>query len=189
MRFQLRILLLTSSILVSGCAPVIIGGGIVAGGYTALREKNLGDSLNDSKIDTQVKNRLYKISPKLQSEVSVVTDHGCVLLTGVVSNPEWSSVSEKEAWSVKGVQEVNNHITTGNFSASQLLKDDYLTTACKTALLCNKDIRSVNFKIKTYDAVVYVLGVARTEEELTKALNAIQKVKGVKKVVSYVKLI
>ena len=189
MRFQLKILLLAGSLIVSSCVPVIVGGGMVAGGYTTFRDKKLGDSMNDSKIDLEMKNKLYKVSPKLQSEVSAVTDHGCVLLTGVVSNPEWAGTAEKEAWTIKGVVEVNNHITTGKFSASQLIKDDYLTTACKTALLCNKNVKSVNYKIKTYDSVVYVLGIARTEAELTEALNAVQKVKGVKKVVSYVKLI
>lgn len=167
----------------------MIGGGIVAGGYTAMKDKKLGDSMNDSKIDLEIKNKLYKIDHKLQSDVSAVTDHGCVLLTGVVSNPEWGSIAEREAWAVNGVVEVNNHITTGEFSVSQLLKDDYLTTACKTALLCSKEVKSINYKIKTYDSVVYVLGIARSQEELEKALNSIQKVKGVKKVVSYVKLI
>ena len=189
MHFQLKILLLASSFLITGCVPVMVGGGMVAGGYTAMKDKKLGDSMNDSKIDIAIKNRLYKIDHKLQSDVSAVTDHGCVLLTGVVSNPEWVSIAEREAWAVNGVIEVNNHITTGEFSASQLIKDDYLTTACKTALLCNKTVKSVNFKIKTYDSVVYVLGIARSQEELEKALNSVQKVKGVKKVVSYVKLI
>ena len=189
MRFQLKILLLASPVFLSGCVPVIVGGTMVAGGYTALRDKKIGDSLNDSKIDIAIKNRLYKIDHKLQSDVSAVADHGCVLLTGVVSNPEWVSVAEREVWAVSGVLEVNNHITVGEFSASQLVKDDYLTTACKTALLCNKEIRSVNYKIKTYDSVVYVLGIARTDEELKIVLTNVQKVKGVKKVVSYVKLL
>ena len=189
MRFQLKLLLLVSLMITSGCVPVIIGGGMVAGGYTAVREKRLGDTLNDSKIDIEIKNRLYKVDHKLQSDVSAVTDHGCVLLTGVVSNPEWVGLAEREVWAVQGVSEVNNHIMVGNFSATQLVKDDYLTTACKTALLCEKDVRSVNFKIKTCDSVVYVLGIARTEEESRTVRNVIQKVKGVKKVISYIKLI
>lgn len=187
MRFQLKILLLASFFITSGCVPVMVGSGMVAGGYTVMREKKVGDTLNDSKIDIEIKNRLYKVDHKLQSDVSAVTDHGSVLLTGVVSNPEWVGVAEREAWAIKGVSEVNNHITVGEFSAGQLVKDDYLTTACKTALLCDKNIRSVNFKIKTCNSVVYVLGIARTDEELRMALNIIQKVKGVQKVVSYVK--
>lgn len=188
MRFQLKVLLLVSILISSGCVPVIVGGGMVAGGYTAIREKKVGDTLNDSKVDIEIKNRLYKIDHKLQSDVSAVTDHGCVLLTGVVSNPEWVGVAERETWAVKGVSEVNNHIIVGRFSTTQLIKDDYLTTACKTALLCEKNVRSVNFKVKTCDSVVYILGIARTDEELTTVLNVVKKVKGVKKVVSYIKL-
>ena len=189
MRFQLTNLLLASSFFVSGCVPVMIGGGMMAGGYTVLRDKKIGDSLNDSKIDIEIKNKLYRINHKLQSDVSAVTDHGAVLLTGVVTDPEWVNIAEREAWSVNGVIEVNNHITVGDFSASQLVKDDYLTTACKTSLLCHKNIRSVNYKIKTYNSVVYILGLARTQEELHAVLDIIQKVKGVKKVVSDIKLI
>ena len=186
MRFQWTSLLLANSVFLSGCTTISIGAGI-GGGYTAFRDKKLGDSINDSKIDIEIKERLYKIDHKLQSDVSAVADRGCVLLTGVVSNPEYVSIAEKEAWAVNGVIEVNNHITVGEFSASDLVKDNYITTACKTALLSRKNVKSVNYKIKTYASIVYVLGIARSDDELKIALDAIQKVKGVKKVVSYVK--
>ena len=54
MHFQLTNLLLASSFFVSGCVPVMIGGGMMAGGYTVLRDKKIGDSLNDSKIDIEI---------------------------------------------------------------------------------------------------------------------------------------
>ncbi|MBQ7524763.1 MAG: hypothetical protein IJT08_04115, partial [Alphaproteobacteria bacterium] len=66
--------MLVSSVFLSGCVPVIVGGGMVAGSYTALREKKIGDSLSDSKIDIEIKKKLYAIDPKLYSDVSVVTD-------------------------------------------------------------------------------------------------------------------
>lgn len=190
MRFQLKTLLLLSlSVLLSGCVPVIVGGSLVTGGYTALRDKKLGDSLSDSKMDIEIKQKLYKVDPRLFSEVSAVTDHGSVLLTGSVSNPEWVSVAEREAWSVKGVLEVNNNIISGEeIPASQIIKDDFITSTCRSALICKKEVRSVNYKIKTYNAVVYVTGIARTEEELNVALTTLQKISGVKKVVSYVRL-
>ena len=182
-------MLVSIAVSLSGCVPVIVGGGLVTGGYTALRDKKIGDSLSDSKMDIEIKQKLYKVDHKLFSEVSAVTDHGCVLLTGAVSNPEWVSIAEKEVWSVKGVLEVNNHIISGEeVLVSQVVKDDFITSACKSALICKKEVRSVNYKIKTYNAVVYVTGIARTEEELNITLSTLQKISGVKKVVSYVKL-
>lgn len=190
MHFKLKILLLLSfSIFITGCVPVIVGGGMVAGGYTALRDKNLGNSLSDSKIDMLIKQKLYKIDHNLFSQVSIVTDYGCVLLTGSVTNPEWVNIAEREAWSVRGVTEVNNHITVSeNEDPGQLVKDDFITSTCRSALVCKKEVRSVNYKIKTMNGIVYVLGIARTQEELDVALSTIQKISGVKKVISYVKV-
>lgn len=162
---------------------------MVAGSYTALREKKIGDSLSDSKIDIEIKKKLYAIDPKLYSDVSVVTDHGCVLLTGGVSNPDWSSAAEREAWKVDGVLEVNNHIYNEEVQLSQIVRDDFITSVCRSALICNSDIRSVNYKIKTFGSVVYLLGVARTKEELELVLSTVQKVSGVEKVVSYIKVL
>jgi len=181
--------LLSFSVFITGCVPVIVGGGMIAGGYTALRDKNVGNSLSDSKIDMLIKQRLYKIDHNLFSHVSVVTDYGCVLLTGSVPNPEWINIAEKEAWSVRGVTEVNNHITVSeNEDPGQLVKDDFITSTCRSALICKKEVRSVNYKIKTMNGIVYVLGIARTQEELEIALSTIQKISGVKKVISYVKV-
>jgi osmotically-inducible protein OsmY len=176
-------------IFLSGCVPIIVGGGLATGGYTALRDKKVGDSLNDSKLDGEIKKRLYKVSPKLFSEVSAVVDEGCVLLTGVVSNPEWVSVAEKESWAVEGVAAVDNNVTYGEaVSPGQIAKDGLITTACRSALICAGDVRSVNYKLKTTDGVVYVRGIARTENELSIVLSKLQRVSGVKKVISYVKI-
>lgn len=190
MRSKLKILLLLNVALLStGCVPVIIGGGMVAGGYTALRDKDMGTSMTDSKIDVAIKQRLYKIDSRLFSQVSVVTDCGCVLLTGNVSDSEWVSVAEREAWAVRGVKEVNNHIIVSNGDTpGQMVKDDFVTSACRSALICTKEVRSVNYKLKTMNGIVYVMGIAKTKEELDIALKTIQKVSGVKKVISYVKI-
>jgi osmotically-inducible protein OsmY len=169
--------------------PVIVGSGMVACGYTTLRDKKMGDSLNDSKIDIAIKKRLYAVDSKLFSEVSAVTNQGCVLLTGVVSNPEWGGIAEREAWQVDGVVAVDNNVTSGEeLSPGQIVKDGFITSSCRSSLLCAFSVRSVNYKLKTADGVVYVTGVARTEEELNTVLSKLQNVSGVKKVVSYVSI-
>ncbi|MDR0695557.1 MAG: BON domain-containing protein [Holosporales bacterium] len=171
----------------SGCVPVLIGGGFVAGGYTAMRDKKIGSTINDTKLDAAIKTRLYKISPKLYSDVSVVVDHGCVLLTGSVSDPEWVVVAERESWAVDGVVAVDNNITHGEaITTAQTVKDGYITSVCRTSLMCTSGVRSVNYKLKTMNNIVYVRGVSKTEEEKQLVLAKLQKVRGIKKVVSYV---
>lgn len=179
-------LLFSLAVFFSGCVPTIIGGGLAAGGYTAMREKRVGDSLSDTKIETAIKTKLYKIDPELYSAVSVNVDERCVLLTGSVKNPEWITMAEKESWSAEGVEVVDNNLVVGEIPLSQVMQDSLITSKCRTQLICSSDIRSVNYKLKTMNGVVYVTGVARSEEELNQALDVLRKVGEVKKVVSYV---
>jgi osmotically-inducible protein OsmY len=169
--------------------PIMVGGGMVACGYTALRDKKVGDSANDLKIDVAIKRELYKADSKLFSEISAVTNQGCVLLTGVTLNPERAAIAEKVAWKIDGVIAVDNNITSGEeISPGQIVKDSLITSSCRSALICTPAARSVNYKLKTTNGVVYVTGIARTEEELNAVLSKLQNVSGVKKVVSYVTL-
>lgn len=173
----------------SGCVPIIIGGGLGAGGYMAMRDKSVSESASDTKIETVVKARLYKIHPDLYSNVSVNVDDGCVLLTGVVNNESWIAIAEKEAWAVEGVVVVDNNIIFGKtLGVSTILSDAAITSKARTNLICNKDVKSVNYKIKTIDSIIYIRGMAKSQNELNSALNTLQHVSGVKKVVSYVNI-
>jgi osmotically-inducible protein OsmY len=162
---------------------------VTTGGYIAVRDKKLGDTLTDSKIEAAVKKKLYGVSAQLYSDVSVISDCGRVLLTGNVRNPDWINIAEKLAWATDGVVGVDNCLSTGQeITVSQAMKDNLITSSCRTSLLCNSDIRSVNYKIKTMNGVVYVLGMARSDGELELVLSKIQTVSGVRKIISYVNL-
>jgi osmotically-inducible protein OsmY len=172
----------------TGCVPVLVGGGMVGGGYLVARDKDMGETIADSKLDTLVKNRLYKVDHKLFSEVSAVANEGIVLLTGVVSNSEWVAIAERETWAVRGVKGVRNYVRHGEeLTSGQVAKDGWITTKCKTTLTVTKDVRSVNYKIKTADSVVYIMGIAQTKQERITVLTALKQISGVKKVVSFIK--
>ncbi|MDR2458975.1 MAG: BON domain-containing protein [Holosporales bacterium] len=173
----------------TGCVPVLIGGGMAGGGYIAVRDKGVGETITDAKLDTLVKSRLYKANRKLFSEVSAVASDGIVLLTGVVSNQDWVMIAEKETWAVKGVKGVRNYLRYGDeLTPGQITKDGWITTKCKTTLTVTKDVRSVNYKIKTADSVVYVAGIAQTVQERSIVLATIKQISGVKRVVSFIKI-
>jgi osmotically-inducible protein OsmY len=113
-----------------------------------------------------------------------------VLLTGVVTDKEWISSAEKAAWSVKGVKSVANYVTYGQaLSPGQILIDANITTACKSVLLFNASVKSINYKIKTANGVVYIMGQTRSEQERTVVLQKIKEIANVKKVVSFITLI
>ena len=58
----------------------------------------------------------------------------------------------------------------------------------RSGLIADNDIKGTNFNIQVHSGVVYLLGLARTEEELRKAAEHASLVNGVSKVISYVKM-
>ncbi len=173
--------------LLTGCVPMIACSGIGVGGYAIMRDKSVGNSITDTKIESLIKSRLYKIDPELYSNVSVSVDNGCVLLTGAVNNTEWVSIAERESWKVEGVVVVDNNIIAGKtLDLSTIINDGAITSKVRAKLLCCRDIKSVNYKIKTMDGVVYIRGVARSQEELNTVLGTVQHLRGIKKIVSYI---
>lgn len=186
-KLKISAAILSLSTITTGCVPMLACTGLGAGGYTAMRDKGVGESLSDTKIESMIKAKLYKISPELYSNVSVSADNGCVLLTGAVTNPSWVHDAERESWATNGVVVVDNNITSGNtIGFGTMIQDGSLTSRVRGALICTKNVKSVNYKIKTMDGIVYVRGVASTKEELNEVLTTIQHTRGVKKVVSYI---
>jgi hyperosmotically inducible protein len=171
----------------SGCVPIMLGGGLGAAGYTAMKEKSVGDSVSDTKIEAFIKSRLYRINRELCGNTSISVDRGCVLLTGAVNDPAWPPIAERESWKSQGVTVVDNNIIVGKtLGISEIMLDGAITSRVRGALMCNSNVKSVNYKIKTTDGVVYVRGHARSQLEINSVLRSIQHVRGVKKVVSYI---
>ena len=55
-------------------------------------------------------------------------------------------------------------------------------------MLLNHHVRSINFSVETIEGTVYVLGIARTEEELHAIREIAESVEGVSKFVSYIRV-
>jgi hypothetical protein len=55
-------------------------------------------------------------------------------------------------------------------------------------MVLDPDIRGVNYMIQTENASVYLIGTARTQRELERVADIARRVRGVKRVVSYVEV-
>ena len=97
--------------------------------------------------------------------------------------------AEQVAWSSSRVHEVANEVqieSPGGFRANA--SDAWITTKARTSLTTSRKVRGLNFSIETYNGVVYLMGIARTQAELEEAAKRISYIKGVNQVVSYVKI-
>lgn len=193
--FKNKILLLSVSCGLCGCAvPLIVGGG-AAVGTLAYKEKGVGGSISDSEISVKIKNKLYRYSADLYAQVGVNVQLGDVLLTGFVKDEEFSLEAEKRAWQVVGVKSVLNNIEvtekagTVKQELGSVPLDSWITTKIKSQLLFNETIKSLNFSIKTVNGVVYIMGIGRSQSEVDKVLKVASETASVKKVVNFVRLV
>ncbi|MDR1597605.1 MAG: BON domain-containing protein [Holosporales bacterium] len=189
---MLAIFSVSTVCLLSRCTTVaVVGGGVAAGAAIALREKPFGESLADTTLSKRISLRLYKkVGADIHARVGVSVHEGEVLLTGTLPEESQIRVVESAVWRVRHVKRVYNNIELSAIPAiDNYVKDTSITSQIKTKLLASASIRSLNYSIKTVNNVVYICGIARSQEELDLVVDVASRVKGVSRVMSYVRLV
>lgn len=175
-----------SSLVLSSCAAAAIGA-IGTVGVVAFQERSFGTALDDSTLSSEIKSKL--IARGGYGEVDVEVASGLVLLSGRVKSEDMRLRAEEVAWSARRTADVANEIQIeGTKGVRGNLSDEFITARLRTRILTSPSVRGINFNIETYNGVVYLMGIARSEEELRKAAEIASTTRGVKEVVSYVQL-
>lgn len=170
------------SIGLSGCA-------VTTAGIKKGDERNFVRSLNDVNAARAIKARMMRAHDVKLGGVDVEVAEGIVLLSGNVRSQEARIEAERIAWSAPRVDEVGNEILIKQKQGViRGTKDSILTSSVKTRLLADKAVKGRNFNVESHDGVVYLLGVARTPQELERAARIASLTSGTKEVVSYVRL-
>lgn len=188
--------LITFLFIISGCAaPIMLFGGVAGAGATLSKEKTVGSTVDDRNIWAKIKAGLLEHNKEIDNvlnDVSVEVSEGRVLLTGTVKTSEERLLVLKIVWEQAGVKEVINEIKlpseTNQNNLKQYGSDSWITTQVKSKMFVNNHIRSINYSVETIDSTVYILGIARTEEELNAIREIVNNIKGVNKLVSYIRV-
>lgn len=186
------IFLLMLSSLSAACAPVVATGS-AASNLVTLQDRSVGTTIDDATIYGRITERLVNLDSKeAYRGVSIEVSEGRVLLMGQLSNPDNVEKVLRVAWETPGVREVINEIQVveGGKGAGPVAfaNDAFVTTQAKSRLIAERGIASANYAIETVNGIVYVMGVARSEQELQQALNVISRAAGARKVVSHVRV-
>ena len=154
-----------------------------------LSDRTFGESLDDSSAATEIKARLFGAGGFGRfGEVDVAVVDKFVLLSGRVPTDVDRKEAERIAWQVASVDEVANELQIEKWDIGRDMNDSWITEQVRLRLVADNDIKGTNFNIQVHNSVVYLLGTARTDEELRKAAEHASLVNGVQKVVSYVKM-
>jgi len=173
----------------SSCIPIILGGAAVTGGYVAGQERGVGTIVSDADIRAGINAQWYRANSDMAGQLSLSVYDGRVLITGIVSNPEFKVQAVRLASQVKGVKEVNDEILVSDRSTiGNSARDELIKTRLRSAVLFDGDVRSVNYTIDVINGVVYLSGSARTQAELDKVIDYARNIPDVKKVVNYARI-
>jgi osmotically-inducible protein OsmY len=122
----------------------------------------------------------------LFAEISTDAYERVVLLTGTVKFTQNKQRATDLVRSVKGVKRIVNELqVTGDYGISSAANDLWIETKLKVLLLGTKDIRSINYRWRSINGTVYVIGAGRSQRELNTVLDVIRKTDRVKKVVNH----
>lgn len=173
-------------VLQSGCAAV---SGVTAAtvGMATGQDRSVGRSIDDAAASADVKRRLVAFDRHAYADVDVEVAQGQLLLSGTTPRQEDKDFAERIAWNVRTVESVSNQIVVGASPGMvRSSQDNFITAQVRTKLLSDTQIKGVNFNVETQQGVVYLMGLARSDEELQRAAEIASLIGGVQRVVSYV---
>jgi len=174
------------------CTPASTAIGASAkAGIALAEERPIKTLINDTAIMVEVNTRLLSASFKeLFLTVNTIVFEGRVLLTGWVATNALRDQANEIVWTIDGVREVLNELNVGEGdSIADTARDKLITASLRSKILGDQNISGINYKIDTHDRVIYLIGVARTQDERDLVIAHAREVRYVRELVNYVLLI
>ncbi len=166
--------------LLSGCAPLILGG-MVGGSLVAADRRTGGAQLEDQAIEIKARGRIKDIMGERDAP-SVASYNRVILLVGGVPTEADKSNIDQAVSRIPNVRSVVNEISIQSINVSTGLSDAVLTSKVKATLFDAKDLQVAAFKVVSNNGVVYLMGRV-TEREANRSSDLTRSISGVKKVV------
>ena len=190
MKNKLIIIISLSFLIITGCVGVSSTGVFGTGVSVALDPRSIGTQIDDSIMQKNLVARLSLKDKKYFLVLKVKTLDGRIFLTGKVDDPEEKLHITKIAWETDGVRSVKNDIKIKeDFNFKQSAKDLLITSQLRTALILNKNIKSMNYNIDTYKKKIFIYGIALTSDEKEKVIDEAKQILDVEKVIASILLI
>jgi osmotically-inducible protein OsmY len=176
------VLLLAVAALLSGCAPLVVGGAVAGGAMVAVDRRQPDIMATDERVEIQASNRIGDLF-KDKGHVNVTSYNRQVLLTGEAPTEALKQEAERAAASTQEVRSVTNELTVGAPSSlGQRSNDTYLTSVVKSRFVTAQKFNPVHVKVVTEAGTVYLMGMV-TRKEADDATQLARTTSGVKRVV------
>ncbi len=176
--------------LLSGCIGASSTGVFGTGVSIAMDPRTLGTQIDDSIMDKSLDARLVAMNKNYLLNVKTKVLDGRIFLTGKIDTPEEKLQITKLAWETRGARSVKNDLKIKEeFNFQQSAKDILITSQLRSAMIFNKKIKAVNYNIDTFKKVIYVYGIAQSEDERDEIVKEAKEILDVKDVITSILLV
>lgn len=180
-RIAIVLLMLSATVLTTGCFPLVVGG--AAGGAAMFADRRQPDILaTDQRIEWTMSQEIEKrLGDKVH--INVTSYNRQVLLTGEVTTPEGKAEIDSIATRVHDVRKVFNEVRIGFPSPfDQRSNDTYITSQVKGRMVSAQKFNPIHIKVVTEAKTVYLMGLV-TQQEAEDATEIARNTSGVQRVV------
>ena len=163
------ILVATTGLSVTGCAPVIVAAGVGAGALVVVDRRSTGAQVDDEAIELKV---TATAGSRWDSRVhlNVTSYNGNVLLTGEAPTAAVRDEIERLAKTTDRVRTVTNEIVTGpDAGLGARTNDSYITSKVKARFIEARKFDANRVKVVTERSVVYLMGIVTRAEAVEAA--------------------
>ncbi|UCM85720.1 MAG: BON domain-containing protein [Rickettsia endosymbiont of Culicoides impunctatus] len=190
--YRINFIIIILSFILTGCFPAIFTA-TTSSTIAAAKDQSISETIDDIKISTKIKASFMKNNfRELYTKIKVEVEQGRVLLTGTIDKKEEALKAVELVWDITGVSEVINELIidkkSDHFDLVQYTKDAIITSQIKARTFIKRDIKWVNYTIVTVNNIVYIFGLARSEEELEMVTSIASQINGVERVICHVKM-
>ena len=184
-----RFLLLSSfMVLLAGCVPAIIAGGVGATAAGVNDRRTAGQIVEDNAITVKVQNMIGQLPGRNNAHISILSYNGKVLILGEVPTQALGLEVESAVAKTEHVKTVHNElIVAPEASLASITTDAMITAKVKSALATSiklKGFNAGNVKVETSRRKVYLMGIVN-EAEAREAIHIARHVSGVEEVVPF----
>lgn len=175
----------------TGCTRTgMVVGAAATGGVAASKDKGFATAADDTRIRFQLNTLLLQEDFDLYTSVHLQVEEGRVLLSGSVPTPEDKVRIFRLAWRPEGVNEVIDELQVEDSSGlSDAALDHWIDLRLDALLLFDVEVKDINYSTEVVDQKVYLIGVARSPDELERVVAHAKSVPYVREVIEYVRLL
>jgi osmotically-inducible protein OsmY len=172
-----------------GCIETAVVGGAAAGTSVALQERGVKGASSDIGIRSEIVHYWTQADQRFLSDLNLQIYEARVLVSGEVANEDLRAQAVQLAWKAKGVREVINEVEVGGAGGvGTYWRDSLIVRELDFRLLTTKGVPYNDVSIECFNGVVFMIGVADSQEEIDGASNVARNIKNVRKVVNYMLL-